>query len=343
MRQMNRPGWKKFHLLAAVCGLSLMAGCGSNPPAPVSEQGRLTQIERHGGAAASAGAIPVAATPVSLPSGYYLVKKGDTLYSISLDHGQSYRDVAAWNNLEDPNKIQAGQQLRVVPPATAATEVKPVTAPAAVEARSLEKSGDLEPLKREPKGGRFPYTPETLAQLQKPDVVTTSSVVATASDSKAEVAKSTEKAAAEKNSGDKAAIKPVVKPASAASAPGDSALEWDWPARGKLLNGFVEGSSKGLDISGKAGEPVFAAAAGKVTLVSNALRGYGNLVVIKHNDIYLSVYAHNSRILVKEEQIVAKGQKIAEIGSSDSDQAKLHFEIRRQGKPVDPAKFLPAR
>jgi lipoprotein NlpD len=116
-----------------------------------------------------------------------------------------------------------------------------------------------------------------------------------------------------------------------------------WPAAGALLAGFAEGSSKGLDIAGKTGEPVHAAAAGKVILVSNALRGYGNFVIIKHNNLYLSVYAHNSRILVKEEQTVSKGQKIAEIGSSDADVSKLHFEIRRQGKPVDPARHLPAR
>jgi len=134
--------------------------------------------------------------------------------------------------------------------------------------------------------------------------------------------------------------KPAEKLAPAAS---DDIAEWVWPAAGKVISNFVEGSSKGLDIAGKTGEPVHAAAAGKVILVSSALRGYGNFVIIKHSSAYLSVYAHNSRILVKEEQVVSKGQKIAEIGSSDSEQPKLHFEIRHQGKPVDPLKFLPAR
>ena len=116
-----------------------------------------------------------------------------------------------------------------------------------------------------------------------------------------------------------------------------------WPAAGKPITPFVEGSSKGVDIAGKAGDPVLAAAAGVVSYAGAGLRGYGNLVVLRHNATYLSVYAHNSKILVKEKQAVTKGQKIAEMGSSDTESPRLHFEIRRQGKPADPQKFLPAR
>ena len=106
---------------------------------------------------------------------------------------------------------------------------------------------------------------------------------------------------------------------------------------------FDESRSKGLGIAGKAGDPVLAAADGKVVYAGSGLRGYGNLVILKHNNTYLTAYAHNRTLLVKEDQSVQKGQKIAEMGNSDADRVKLHFEIRRQGKPVDPARYLPAR
>jgi lipoprotein NlpD len=305
--------------LALIGALLLaLAGCASHAPAPVEQ--------RDSGTPVSSGK-PVAATVVGASdarTGFYTVKKGDTLYSIALDHGQNHRDVSAWNNLDDPNKIHVGQQLRVSPPEGAAV-AKPITGPAAVEVRPLGAAAlpaSTDAVKREPKGGKQPYSEQVWAQTQKPA-------------SAAPVA-ATEKPA------EKPTEKPQEKPAPVAAV-GDDAMEWTWPAAGKVSAGFVEGSNKGVDIPGKAGEPVHAAAAGKVTLVSNALRGYGNLVVVKHNTSYLSVYAHNSKILVKEGQSVSKGQKIAEMGSSDTDSPKLHFEIRRQGKPVDPTKFLPAR
>jgi lipoprotein NlpD len=124
-------------------------------------------------------------------------------------------------------------------------------------------------------------------------------------------------------------------------ATGDPA--WTWPAAGKVLTPFNDSSSKGVDIAGKAGDPVLAAAEGKVVYSGTGLRGYGQLVIVKHNATYLTAYAHNSKILVKEGQTVTRGQKIAEMGSSDADQVKLHFEVRKQGKPVDPLKHLPSR
>ncbi|PKO24298.1 MAG: peptidase M23, partial [Betaproteobacteria bacterium HGW-Betaproteobacteria-8] len=120
-------------------------------------------------------------------------------------------------------------------------------------------------------------------------------------------------------------------------------ITWSWPTNGKLLAGFNEGgSAKGIDIGGSTGQPILASAPGKVIYSGSDLRGYGRLVIIKHNDEFLSVYAHNSKILVKEGQAVARGQKIAEMGNTDADRVKLHFEIRRQGKSVNPADFLPA-
>jgi lipoprotein NlpD len=307
---------------------SLMGGCASQAPAPVIERSPPVPVPAVPAAAADtpapvtdpkAGTAPGAAT--------YTVKKGDTLYSIALENGQSYRDLAAWNSLEDPNKIQVGQQLRVKPPGTDAVAPvavsKPVALAAPIETRPLGtgSTANTESLKREPRGGKLPYSEEALARLQRADP-------ASAAEAKAE-----------------ARPAPVEKPLDRPAPPvvSEDAVEWAWPANGKVTASFVEGGNKGLDIAAGMGEPVLAAAAGKVILVSSALRGYGNFVIVKHTTAYLSVYAHNSRVLVKEEQQVTKGQKIAEIGSSDSDQAKLHFEIRHQGKPVDPLKFLPSR
>ena len=153
-------------------------------------------------------------------------------------------------------------------------------------------------------------------------------------------------------------VRPAVAPTSApmpvasASAPTnvlpavpvatEDAVSFQWPARGNLIAGFDESKNKGLDIGGKAGDPVNAAADGRVVYAGAGLRGYGNLIILKHNNTYLTAYAHNQTLLVKEDQVIKRGQKIAEMGNSDADQVKLHFEIRRQGKPVDPAKYLSA-
>jgi lipoprotein NlpD len=157
-------------------------------------------------------------------------------------------------------------------------------------------------------------------------------------------------------------VRPVASPASpAASAPTpvasaqtppaalpaatsvtEEVISFQWPARGNLIAGFDESKNKGLDIGGKVGDPVSAAADGRVVYAGAGLRGYGNLIILKHNNTYLTAYAHNQTLLVKEDQVIKRGQKIAEMGNSDADQVKLHFEIRRQGKPVDPAKYLSA-
>ena len=293
--------------------LPVFAGCASHAPAPVEDRGAAPGAAK---SAAAPGAAAVDARP-----GFYTVKKGDTLYSVALDNGQDYKDVAAWNNLENPNLIKVGQQLRVTPPENGApvAVTKPVTSSGPVEVKPAPAGANTETLKREPKGGKQPYSDEALAKARQGE--TADRPV----ESKPAEAKPAE-------------VKPTEKPALA----GDE-LDWMWPAAGKPITPFVEGSSKGVDIAGKAGDPVLAAAAGVVSYAGAGLRGYGNLVVLRHNATYLSVYAHNSKILVKEKQAVAKGQKIAEMGSSDTESPRLHFEIRRQGKPADPQKFLPAR
>ena len=136
------------------------------------------------------------------------------------------------------------------------------------------------------------------------------------------------------------ATTPAVAPAAPSAA--EDAISFQWPARGNLISGFDESKNKGLDIGGKVGDPVLAAADGRVVYAGAGLRGYGNLIILKHNNTYLTAYAHNQTLLVKEDQVIKRGQKIAEMGNSDADQVKLHFEIRRQGKPVDPAKYLSA-
>jgi len=255
---------------------------------------------------------PAAATPPASPSnaeapkplpgaenngkpGYYTIKPGDTLIRIGLDNGQNWKDLVKWNTIENPNVIEPGQVLRVVPPGIDpnAAGTRPVTT-AKVETRPLDA-----------------------------------------------------KAAAAAASGAAAGASGVVAVPAAAAAPAvreaDDDINWMWPASGPVAAGFDESRSKGLAITGKPGDPVYAAADGRVVYAGSGLRGYGNLVILKHNNTYLTAYAHNQTLLVKEDQAVRRGQKIAEMGSTDAERVQLHFEIRKLGKPIDPAKLLPPR
>jgi lipoprotein NlpD len=289
---MRRVGhWVLLALLSAM----VLAGCANNHknrPAPVED--------RSPNASSRTPAKMVASSDNAGKPGYYSVKSGDTLIRIGMDNGHSWRDIARWNNIENPNLIETGQVLRVTPPEETGVVVRPVSSTNVVTSPA----------------------PTNAASAPVP-----------------------------------AANAAVVKsPASAASAPSNAtpannlatadatedAISFQWPTRGNVLAGFDEVKNKGVDIAGKAGDPVLAAADGKVVYAGSGLRGYGNLVIIKHNNTYLTAYAHNQTLLVKEDQAIKRGQKIAEMGNSDADQVKLHFEIRRQGKPVDPAKYLPA-
>jgi lipoprotein NlpD len=247
---------------------------------------------------------PRASVPPAERPGGYVVRKGDTLYSIALDHGVDYKDLAAWNNIE-AGKIHIGQRLTLVPPASGGVTTAPLDTSAAPVPPA---SGNV---KSEPLAVRVPYSDEAYAQLAsaKPQ----------------------------------ATLEPK-PPARPEAARGEGDLDWIWPASGKVISGFNESANlKGIAIAGKLGQPVLASAPGRVIFSGTGIRGFGKLIVIKHNNTFLSVYAHNNMLLVKEGQTVAKGQKIAEMGSTDADQVKLHFEIRRFGKPVDPGKFLPDR
>ena len=259
----------------------------------------------------------------------YTVKRGDTLLRIAQEHGQNFRDLVLWNDLANPNDIKVDQVLRVLPPSGEAggAQTSAVVMPAVTEVRTAP----VVPKKSGPRGEKRPYSDATLAELRSDAGVTDTAPPA------APLAVPAKPAVAVVPAGAPAAA------ATAAPANGDEKLSWMWPSEGKVIGTFDEGKNKGVDIAGKAGQQVVAAGAGKVMYAGSGIRGYGNLVIVKHSNSLLSAYAHNRSILVKEGQSVSKGQAIAEMGDSDADRVKLHFEIRQQGKPVDPSKFLPNR
>jgi lipoprotein NlpD len=310
-----------------ICALACtLAGCGTHQPAPVEERPPVApKAPPPAGAKPATPPVPIAEVPT------YTVKKGDTLYFIALDHGQDYKDIAAWNNLENADRISVGQVLKMGPPTGAApppasvgpaqvgvitphaqVEARPIGAPGAAAGSPANTTGPSG-AKNWPKTGKEAYSDQ----------------------------------AANAASGTTGSAKPGTQAARADTHPDantgdDDKVDWGWPVHGKMLGGFSESTNKGIDIAAKTGDPVAATASGKVVYSGSGLRGYGKLIVIKHNATYFSAYAHNSEILVKEGQLVVKGQKIAEVGSSDAEQSMLHFEIRKQGKPVDPLKYLPS-
>ena len=318
--------------LAALLGAS---GCGSTrQQAPVDD--RRPAAAAKPAPQAAAQTVPPPASAAAQP-GQYVVKRGDTLYSIALEHGADYRDVAQWNKLDDPTKISVGQVLRVAPPeGQAAIQVGAARGAAPLEARPLEGASAasqpqpqvLGAAKTGPKALRLPYSDQNLALLQQGEaaVATAAAVLAPA--------------AAAAGAASATAKPEPQKPAAVERDP--DAIDFIWPARGSVLAGFSEPSSKGLDIGGKPGDPVVAAASGQVLYTGTGIRGFGKLIVIRHEGGFSSVYAHNREILVKEGQSVARGQRIAELGDSDADRPKLHFEIRKAGKPVDPMRYLPS-
>lgn len=307
--------------------LAALSGCASEPvQAPVTDIRPPPALKP-----APEPVPPPPAAAASVPPGHYMIKRGDTLYSIALEHGADYRDVARWNQLDDPTKIAVGQVLRVTPPAgEAGVQVGAARGQAPLQARPLDGAGTAQQgqgdgsTKVAPKALRLPYSEENLALLSKGDAAAVASAPAV---KPVAVAPAPEPAKPE--------------PPSAAVGRDPDSLDFIWPARGGLLAKFSEPSSKGVDIGGKPGDPVVAAAAGQVLYTGTGIRGFGKLIVIRHDGGFSSVYAHNREILVKEGQNVARGQRIAEMGDSDADRPKLHFEIRKSGKPVDPLRYLP--
>ena len=275
---------------------------------------------------------PPGAENAGLP-GYYSVKPGDTLVRIGLDSGQNWRDIARWNNIDNPNVLEVGQVLRVIPPAGDAggpATTRPVAPAPRIESRPLD--------------ARPPGPASALPSASGPAPSAAPSVApAPTSPPASSPAAGPSAAAGAAAAPSSLPPGPLVANPGAAARDADGDINWAWPASGPVTAAFDEVRSKGLAIAGKAGDPVLAAADGRVVYAGSGLRGYGNLVIVKHNATYLTAYAHNQALLVKEDQPVRRGQKIAEMGSSDTDRVQLHFEVRRQGKPVDPAKVLPAR
>jgi lipoprotein NlpD len=352
-------------LLVCAMLVVLVAGCQTSAPRPAPV------VERGSAATGTKAATRKPGVADTRPE-FYTVRKGDTLHSIALDQGLDYRDLAAWNGITDPNRIAVDQQLRLRPPGSppaagveAATVAPLATVPPPAEGKPLvpEAKPQTPPpgltrpagaapsaaLVKTPKAQRLPYSDEALAQLKgAPSPFAAPAVIAAASaatprpagpEAAKQEAPRTEPPKPELAKVDP---KPETTPEPQAGDDEDR-VAWSWPANGKVVTSFSEAANlKGIGIGGKAGQPVLASAGGKVVYAGSGLRGYGKLVIIKHNKTYLSVYAHNSEILVKEGQTVAKGQKIAEMGNTDADQVKLHFEIRRLGKPVDPLRYLPS-
>ena len=266
--------------VALIAGV--LAGCSSQPQqsAPV-----VDRTARGAAAQPAPVAKETAPTPRTLAEDQYEVKKGDTLYSIALEYGVDYRELAQWNSLEDPSKIRVGQVLRTKPEEGRGAQVSKVAISTPLESRPLDAPG-------------------------------------------------------------KPAAKPAAVPpkpiAAVPPATDGEFLKFVWPAKGKVIAAFEQTRGKGVDIDGKVGDPIVASAKGKVTYVGSGIRGLGKLLIIQHSDEYLTVYAHTSQILVKEQQVVERGQKIAEIGSSDAERPMLHFQIRKSGRPLDPKQFLPS-
>jgi lipoprotein NlpD len=324
--------------LAAALLLSACATRGPEDRAPVEDRGTSSRPSGTAPAGqttpgayipptAASGTTTVAKPPSGIENlgkpGYYQVRPGDTLIRIGLETGQSWRDIARWNNLDNPNILEVGQVIRIIAPSATTVATTPTTTPVTTPAPTPVASAPA------PAASGVVTSPVTASPgvqgASLPPAGTTASGTRTATATAATPA-----------------------PAPATSAPpvatgGDEDVGWIWPSAGTVIDRFDEAKNKGIDIGGKLGDPVIAAADGRVVYAGSGLRGYGNLVILKHNNTYLTAYAHNQTLLVKEDQTVRKGQKIAEMGSSDSDKVKLHFEIRRQGKPVDPLRFLPAR
>ena len=308
--------------LMLVVGALGLAGCVSNTRAPVTDRTSGAPTATAPATSAPAPSTTSAVGANGKPENY-TVKAGDTLYAIALDNGQDYRDIAKWNNIDNPNVIRVGQVLRVQPPpGTPPPDSGAVVTPVGAAPPATTPTAAVAPTLKDPKVAKRPYSDAELAKAQAEGKVATPAPVA-------------------------AAPVPTPPPAAASTpAPAttaDGAIAWAWPvAAPRVISGF-SGSNKGLDLAAKVGDPVLAAAPGKVIYSGTGLRGYGQLIIIRHSPTYLSAYAHNSRLTVKQDQVVKQGEKIAEAGQTDTDAPKLHFEIRQQGTPVDPAKFLPAK
>lgn len=351
LRRINPDAVRLLPPALVAASALLFAACASNPPAPVVDLSA---------AAPSSPQEPSGRKPLRAESGVgsYRVVAGDTLYAIAFRHGLDFRDVAAWNHIPPPYRIYAGQELRLQGAgAPGATTQAPVPATAATVAPA-----PLSPAKPAPNTASAAKPPAAKPSAAGPSMFEDVPVEAAAHESTPAVATSppTEKSAERPAPSTEppsrtTPVESSAAPARAATASSAPAVDsvataangiaWRWPGRGSLIGTYVAGDQtrQGIDIAGNAGDPVLAAADGEVVYSGNGLLGYGELIIVKHNASFLSAYGHNRKRLVQEGQKIKGGQQIAEMGSSASARDELHFEIRRNGKPVNPLDYLPAR
>ncbi len=339
-----------MRFLVVSCLLLLMSACESNPPAPVIERNPQTSKPKPPVAGKQIG--PKSAAAKDWRPDSHTVIKGETLFGIGLQFGIDYKEMAAVNNIPAPYPIRIGQKLdlssfktktvaasdSIKPDAikpddgvvVSSLKVEPVTTGTAIKPNSAPVDSAVTPILTEPKATREPYSVAAWNRVTPIKTAINKPIETKPADNKPVYTADSKPADVKPTD-----VKPTdVKPAD------DESLNWGWPTQGKISASFNEASNKGIEIAGASGQAINAAAPGKVIYSGSDLRGYGKLVIIKHNKTYLSVYAHNSKIVVKEGQAIAAGQKIAEMGNTDANSVKLHFEIRRLGKSIDPTKYL---
>ncbi|CAI0968799.1 MULTISPECIES: murein hydrolase activator NlpD [Serratia] len=321
----------------AVCTMvSLwLAGCTNNAStsAPISsvDGGGSAASNNAGMPANSEGHIVYNRSYTSIPKGSYsgntyTVKRGDTLFYIAWITGNDYRDLAQRNNIPEPYSLNVGQNIQL-------------------GNGSANGNGGMLAATDATSGG-VPKPPSS-SQIQTATVDSQSTNAYSDNSGKQNVGKMLPAAGAVAATTATAPVTaPVVAPPVSSTVSNSAPVStWRWPTDGKIIDNFSssEGGNKGVDIAGSRGQPILATADGRVVYAGNALRGYGNLIIIKHNDDYLSAYAHNDTMLVREQQEVKAGQKIATMGSTGTSSVRLHFEIRYKGKSVNPLRYLPQR
>jgi len=272
----------------------------------------------------------------------YPVRSGDTIYSIAWKYELDPFELAQWNNLRSPYRIYPGQRLNMQPRNSAKVSASSSTrteraSGARPDAVKVRKGDSLYKI-----GLRYDVSISQLASingLKSPYTIHPGQTLKLSSKQALRA-----KPASATKSASTTTRKKAATTASSSLSGGNASVSWQWPARGKLITTFQSNKSnrKGIDIAGKEGNAVKAAASGKVVYSGNGLISYGNLVIIKHNRTYLSAYAHNRKLLVKEGESIRAGQKIAELGQTGADSPRLHFEIRKNGKPVNPLRYLPS-
>ncbi len=301
------------HFLSCVLAAVFLAACSTEPMRDGSAKVKVTSTE---------DTRMQAAGEKDWRPATHQVLKGDTLYSIAFYYGLDYHELAELNGLRNPSLINIGQVLQLFAMSNKASTTGTLASDSAPVSVTI---------KEQPKLVKYVYNDAAVGQI---DSVQNGAAISLAS------------SVTNVPSGVKVPVAPIAKVEPRVDAPvlntDEDALQWTLPTNGKIIAQFSEAANrKGIDIAGKLGQPIFASAPGKVVYSGSGLRGYGKLIIIKHNKTYLSAYAHNDKILVKEGQSIKRGEKIAEMGNTDAEQIKLHFEVRRLGKPVDPAKYLP--